>query len=159
MSTAKQSKDMFLIVADGTDEFPVALRYAARRAQAEGGHVAILHVVKMEEVQEWNNVESVMRKELRAQAEKYIWGVAKAANDINGQRPSLYVDEGNAADILVDIIDRDKDIVALVLASGVASSGPGPLVTYFTGKGIARLRIPVIIIPGHLKPEELDTLA
>jgi len=39
----------------------------------------------------------------------------------------------------------------LILGGHVEGSHPGPLVSYIMGKGLGRLRVPVVLIPGHLK--------
>ncbi len=49
--------------------------------------------------------------------------------------------------------------VALVLAAGTGAEGPGPLVSYLTGKPAARLRIPITIVPGGLSIDQVDALS
>ncbi len=145
----------YLVVADDSAEFTVALRYAARAAQARRAHVGIIHVVEMDELQQWGGVEARMRAELRQQAEQYIWSAAKTINEITGQRPSLYISEGNRHKALTDTINADDEIVALVLGAGGSND---PLVSYYTGKGISSLNVPVFVVPGHLPPEDIDAL-
>lgn len=143
----------YLVVADETDEFPVALRYAARLAGSNRGHLAILHVAEIEDFQNWGSVERMMRKELREKAEMFLWEVAKKVNDLGGMIPVLYVAEGARTDALLEIVNTDPDIGMLVLGGGTGSAGPGPLVSYFTGKGVGRLRVPVLVVPGNLDPD------
>lgn len=147
----------YLVVADESDEFDVALRYAAQAAHTRRGHVGIIHIIDVDEFQHWGTVETQMKKEMREQGEKFVWAVAKRINDLTGQTPSVYIEEGKRNDVLIDIISRDTMIVKLVL--GVNASGPGPLVSYFTGKGMNRLRVPVVLVPGHLEPQAIDALA
>lgn len=150
---------VYLVVAEDTDEFAVALRYAARRAEVSRAHVGILHVMNVDDFQHWGNVEAMMRRELRQEAEKNIWGHAKAVNDLNGQRPVLYICEGDRTDSIINTIEEDEHIRALILGGAEQASGPGPLVSYFTGKGLAKLRVPVIVVPGHLDPQKIDNIA
>ena len=56
---------VYLVVADGSDEFNIALRYAARRAETSRAHVGILYIISVDDFQHWSNVEAVMRRELR----------------------------------------------------------------------------------------------
>ncbi len=66
--------------------------------------------------------------------------------------------QGDAADIVREILAEDREIAALVL--GAAASGPpGPLVSHFTGDGAGSLPVPVMIVPGSLSEEELDRLS
>ncbi len=150
---------IYLVVAEDTDEFRVALRYAARRAQTHRAHVGILHVMTIDEFQHWGNVEAMMRHELRQQAEKYIWSLAKDVYELNGMTPVLYIKEGNRQDALIETVNEDTMIRVVMLGAGTASSGPGPLVSYFTGKGLSRMRVPVLVVPGHLDPQKVDTIA
>ena len=149
---------VYLVVADESNEFNVALRYAARMAGNNRGRLGIAHAIDIGDVQQWNNVESMMRRELREQAEKYIWSAAKKANDIDGIIPALYIGEGPHNDVLVDLVNGDPAIRMLVLGGGVSGGGPGPLVSYFTGKGLGRLKIPVLVVPGHLEPQKIDAI-
>lgn len=149
---------VYLVVADETEEFPVALRYAARLADASRGHVAILYVMALQEFQHWGNIEQRMRAELREQAEKLVWNVAKNINDINGQVPAIYLEEGDLHSVLIDVINRDTEIKMLLLAGTTGNSGPGPLVSYFTGKGLGKLRVPVAIVPSHLEAQAIDAI-
>lgn len=150
---------VYLVVADETEEFPVALRYAARLAQANHGHVGILRIINIDDFQHWGNVEERMRKELREQAEKLLWSVAETANALNGTVPSVYLEEGDKFEVLVDVINGDPNIQMLILA-GVSGggSGPGPMVSHFSGKGLSRLRVPIVIVPSHLDPEKIDSI-
>ncbi len=150
---------VYLVVSDETEEFATALRYGARLAHANRGHLAILQVTDIQDFQHWSNVETRMRAEMREQAEKFIWNTAKKVNDLNGITPVLYVREGNKNDVLVDVINEDFTIKMLILGAGTGPTGPGPLVSYFTGgKGIGRLRVPVVVVPGHLEPQKIDAI-
>lgn len=149
----------YMVIADESDEFNVALRYAARRAEANRAHIGVLYVIDVDEFQHWSTIENKMRHEMRDKAEKFIWNVAKKVNDLNGLRPVLYINEGSKIDEILKVIDGDDTIRALVLGGGTHSKGPGALVTHFTGKGLARLRVPVMVVPSHLEPRKIDEIA
>lgn len=149
---------VYLVVADETPEFHIALRYAAGMAKARRGHVAILQVINIDDFQHWGSVEERMRREMREQAEKFVWGNAKTVNDLNGMVPAIYVEEGNKNEVLVAVINREENVRMLVLGAGTQAGGPGALVTHFTGKGLAKLRVPVVVVPGHLDEAALDAL-
>lgn len=150
---------VYLVVADGSEEFEVALRYAARRAETSRAHVGILHVVNFDDFQHWRKVEAIMRKELRAEAEKEIWSIAKKVNDLNGMVPVLYIAEGTRTDAIINVINEDYFIRALILGGGTSAAGPGPLVQHFTGKGLGKLRVPVVVVPGHIELSKIDKVA
>jgi hypothetical protein len=149
---------VYLVVADETPEFAIALRYAARMAQSNRGHVGIIQIMNIDDFQHWGSVEEMMRKEMRDQGEKFIWTFAKTVNELNGMTPVLYIAEGNRNDALVDVINEDTTIRLLVLGGGTGGSGPGALVQHFTGKGLGRLRVPVMVVPGNLTVETVDAI-
>lgn len=150
---------IFLVVADETPEFKIALRYATRRAAINRGHVAVLHIINIDDFQQWGSVEERMRRELREQAEKYIWNAAKDINELTGAMPMLVIAEGERAEVVLDLINKDENIRFLVLGGIVGSGGPGALISYFINKGLGRLRVPLVVVPGHLEPEQIDALA
>lgn len=156
--TRRGDGGVYLIVCDGTEEFTVASHYAARVATARRGHVAIAHITDMNEFMHWGKVEALMRHDLRLQAEKEVWQAAKTIHETHGLFPGLYIREGSSVDKILDIIEEDKNIRALILAGSTTAASPGPLVSYFSGKGISRLRIPVIIVPGHLDQAAINAI-
>lgn len=149
----------YLLVADDSEEFKAALRYAARRAQVVRGHVCLLHVISVDEFMHWGKVEDQMKTELRAQAEQFIWGVAGKVHDLCGLYPSIYIREGVASEVLSDVLQNDPSITALVLGAHGGSGGPGHLVSYFTGKGMGHLSVPLVVVPDHLEPHKIDEVA
>ena len=44
---------VFLVVVDETEEYRIAVHYAARRAAHTGGRVALLYVIEPAEMQQW----------------------------------------------------------------------------------------------------------
>lgn len=158
-SGRRRDGGVYLVVADESDEFNIALRYAARRAEANRAHVGILHVLSVDDFQHWGNVEEMMRKEMREKAEKFIWAVAQKVNELNETIPLLYIREGARKDVIVDVINEDTNIKMLVLGGGTSAKGPGALVSHFVGKGLGRLRVPVVVVPGHLELQKIDAIA
>jgi len=148
----KSSKiKVFLLVVDETEEFPIAVDYAADFASDENARIALLNVMQIDHVDHWLNIENRMRKEMRDQAEKMIWEASRRVFERSGKFPMVCIEEGTRSDVIIDIIDRFENIEALILAADQNSSKPGPLVSYFSGKGLSRLRVPLIIVPGHLQ--------
>ncbi len=148
----------YLIIADGADEFPTAAYYASRMVHARRAALAIAHITDLEDFVHWGKVEAIMRHDLRTQAEKEIWQIAKDINEEHQIFPSLYIKEGEATDNILEIIEEDKNIRALILAGSSHTNNQGPLVTYFSGKGMGKLRVPIIIVPGHLDKEAIDAI-
>jgi nucleotide-binding universal stress UspA family protein len=146
----------FLVVVDKTVECRVAVRFAARRAQHTGGRVTLLCVSQPADFQQWRGVEQIMQDEAREEAESQIYAAAKDVNELSGIVPELVISQGRPAEALLELIKSDKDISILVLASGTAKEGPGPLVSMFAS-GVQA--IPVTIVPGTLSDDAIDALA
>jgi nucleotide-binding universal stress UspA family protein len=146
----------FLVVVDKTPECNVAVRFAARRAQHTEGRVSLLCVTQPVDFQQWRGVEEIMRDEAHRDAEALVYEAAKTINALTGITPELLIEHGEAAECLLDLIERDRDISILVLASGTSKEGPGPLVKLFASKVQP---IPVTIVPGNLSDAEVDELA
>jgi len=146
----------FLVVVDKTPECKVALRFAARRALHTGGRVSLLCVAEPADFQQWKGVEEIMMDEAHQDAENLAYEAAKSVNELTGIVPEILIEHGVPAECLFELIRRDNDISILVLASGTAKEGPGPLVTLFAGTVQA---IPVTIVPGNLDDAAVDALA
>jgi len=153
-----QSKRVFLVVVDNSEEMPVALRFACRRAQHTGGHVALLYVVEPADFQHWMAVGDLMREEARSEGEQLLQKLAAQVNEITGTMPILYVREGSRREELIKLIEEEPSISILVLAASTGPRGPGPLVSALTSKDISKLRIPVTIVPGNLDDDYIDSI-
>jgi len=158
MPASAQSR-VFLVVVDETEEHRLAVHYAARRAAHTGGKVALLYVIEPSEMQHWLAVEELARAERREAAEELLARVCEEIAPLAGSTPVVYIREGRRRDELLALINEDPTISILVLAAGTGAEGPGPLVSYLTGKAAARLRIPITIVPGGLSLEEVDALS
>jgi nucleotide-binding universal stress UspA family protein len=150
---------VFLVVVDETPEHRIAVQYAARRASHTGGRLALLYVIEPTELQHFLAIEELARAERREAAEELLQGLCQDIAPVAGAMPSVYIREGRRHDELLALINEDPTISILVLAAGTGPEGPGPLVSYLTGKAAARLRIPITIVPGGLSIEEVDALS
>ncbi|MCD8571305.1 MAG: universal stress protein [Alphaproteobacteria bacterium] len=156
--TPVPNKGTYLVVADGSAEFLVAELYAAGLAKAHGAHPAIVRVIEPQDFMHWGGIESKMKAEMREEAERAVWEAARTMGEMTGVIPSVYIEEGDKLEVLSNIIANDANIKMLILAGDTAGSNPGPLTSYFTSKGLAKLRVPVLIIPGHLSSEDIEAL-
>lgn len=149
----------YLVIADDTPEFQVALNYAVHMAALRRGHVAMARIIEPAVFVEWQGVENAAREEARAKAERELEIIAGEVNTSTGVTPSLIIREGDKHDEIIAIAKGNPAIVAVVLGAAKEKGSPGPLVSYFTAKGIMQLSMPVIIVPGHLNAEDMMKLA
>ncbi len=139
---------VYLLVADESSEFEAALRRVAYMARKNKGHVAILYVIEEENYMHWRFIEQRIESDKRAEAEKNLWDIAQRLYDIAGIIPAFYIKEGKTRQQVVEVINTDKTLRALVL--GAASSSTNPLISYFTGKGLSHLRVPLVVVPDSM---------
>jgi nucleotide-binding universal stress UspA family protein len=156
MPSAPRNPRKFLVVVDKSAECAVALRFAARRAQHTGGRVTLMVAASPADFQQWRGVEEIMRDEAHAEAEALLHTASRTVNDLAGIIPELVILEGRVTDCLAQLLKEDKDISILVLASGTAKEGPGPLVSLFAS---TVQTIPVTIVPGDFSEAQIDALA
>lgn len=159
MKKRKGDGGIYLVVAEDNREFDVALRHACNRAHINRGRLGIIYIIDSNEFSHWGKVEKMMKNEIRTEAEKFLWTAAKKTNELNGVVPLFYIAEGGRVDEIITIIDEDDDIEALVLAGNADGGTSGKLVSYFSGKGLPRLRVPLVIVPGHLDDDGIDELS
>ncbi len=144
------SNRIYLIVADETEEFSNALRYACKAAVANGTHIGVLYVMPDAGFQNWGNLEERMQHDRRAEAEAFLQGVATKIKAASGLAASLYIGEGTPVEAVVKTIQDNPNISNLFLGASTKAGGPGPLVSFFSGKGVSKLPVPMTVIPDHI---------
>ncbi len=148
----------FLAVIDQTEECERSSAYAARRAANTGGALVLVYVIEPGDFQHWLGVEKIMRQEAMDEASATLAGHAERLRAALGIEAETVVREGKQTEEIHKLIEEDQDIAILVLAAGVSSEGPGPLVASIAGKGAA-FPIPVTVVPASLTDEDIESLA
>jgi nucleotide-binding universal stress UspA family protein len=152
-------KPKLLVVIDDTEECDRAVYFASRRAARISGGVVMLQVIDThDQSQQWLGVADIMRAEANDEAQAQLAKYAARAKGIAGIVAERVVREGDKAEQILALIDEDEDIFVLVLAAGTGTEGPGPLVATI-GRTAGDYPIPVAIVPGHLRDEEIDALS
>jgi nucleotide-binding universal stress UspA family protein len=152
-------KPKFLVIIDDTTECDRALYFASRRAARVGVSVIMLRMIDTHDRnQQWLGVADIMRAEAHEEAAAMLARASARANGIAGITPEQVIHEGDTAEEILKLIDEDEDISVLVLAAGVDSEGPGPLVACL-GSTAGTFPVPIAIVPGHLSDEELDAMS
>lgn len=145
----------YLIVVDNTNEFKVALDYTARLAHARGMKLFILKAMDQEQFHHWSNIEAEVTRELRIKAEEEVWDVAKHVQELTGDTPALFIKDMPAQDAILEALAEAPEVKFLILGANAESGGPGPLVSYFSGKGLSQLTVPLVVVPGNLAPGDI----
>ncbi len=149
----------FLVVVDETPECDRAWRFAARRVSRTGAAMVMLAAEPAPDAQDWLGVEDMLKAEAVGKAEAACQRAAESVRSLAGIEPECVVRLGDAASEIASLIDADEDIALLILAAGLGQDGPGPLVSTLATRQVARLPVPVVIVPGSLSDAEIDALA
>jgi len=152
----------FLVIVDESTEVDAALYFAASRCVHTSGSLVLLYVIQPQDFQHWMGVRQVQLEEETNKA-KALFRLMRRKLGLEGFE-SVDVDEvireGSLADQIREAIEEDEDIAILVLGAATDSKGPGPLVsTLAAGKTAGSFPIPITIVPGDLKVEDLRSLA
>lgn len=148
-----------LIVVDETPEAGRAALFAARRARRTGANIIMLAIVVPEDGQPWRGIGDLMRAEAEAEAETRLEKAAELVRREGGFEPERIIKVGQPAQAVMELIEADEDIAALVLAAGISKDGPGPLVSHIAGRVAANFPVPVTIVPGGLEDADFEALA
>ncbi len=161
MNNVKKQR-IFLCVVDESSELENALHYAARRAEATNGKVALFYCIEPQKFKYWGGVSSVMEEEAKEDAQQHIQNATDyIAKITDGKDLTLtYIYEGDRIEKLSDLLnDPAENISTLVLAAGSSERrGPGPLMKYFVSKYAYKAPVPITVVPPRLSKEQIDEL-
>jgi len=160
VDTRKAIGRVLLCVVDDTDELSVALQFAALRANRTGAHIGLLYVIEQAtEFQHWSSIGDLMRAEAQAEAERVLTRAANHIRQWNQEPPVYYIREGDRRDAVIEQIKDDPSIAFLIMGAATGRDGSGPLVTALTGRWVGQLHIPIVIVPGNVSAEEIESFA
>ncbi len=157
-TTDHEAERVLLVVVDDSDEMPVALHFACRRAEHADGRVALFYVPAKADFQHWMAVGDLMREEAREVGEEILQRHSAEIQKKTGKIPILYIREGDRSEELIKLMDEEPNISTLVLAAGTDASGPGPIISYLIGKGARHVNVPITIVPGTMTVDEINAI-
>lgn len=149
---------VYLVIVDESDEALVALHYAARRAAKTEGALHLLAIVPPQEFNAFAGVQATIEEEARARAETLVTAAAGNLLSQGAKMPLISVEVGEDIKVVRKYLEAHPEVSALVLGAA-REGGPGPLVSHFTGSGLARMACPVFVVPGNLDDEAIERLA
>lgn len=148
----------FCVVVDGSAESEAAIRFAAgRAAHTIGGRVTLFYAIPPQTGGHWVAVREKMEEEARETAEEILTRTADVIFDYVGLRSEIVITEAEMRDGLLDFLSNDDAVFALILGA-LSGGAPGQLVDYFSGDIAGDLPCPVVIVPGALDPEKIDSI-
>lgn len=148
----------FCAVVDGSADSRAAIRFAAgRAAHTIGGRVTLFHAIAPQTGGHWVAVKEKMEEEAREAAEDLISYTADAIFDYVGLRSEIVIVDGDQRECLLEFLTEDDSIFALILGA-TPGDAPGVLVDYFSGSICGALPCPLVIVPGALDHDRIDTI-
>tara|TARA_B110000967_G_C18350907_1_gene301205 strand:+ start:51 stop:512 length:462 start_codon:yes stop_codon:yes gene_type:complete len=152
-------KKKFLIVIDESKELEKAIYFAANRAIHTEGELSLLYIVDPAANAQWSRIENLIEQEATSEAKKLcrIW--SQKIKSRFGIESEVIIKMGDRCEELLKLVQEDRSIRFLVLASSANNEEPGPLIKALTGKKIKNLSIPMVIIPGSLSEKDIDLIA
>ncbi|MDB9711531.1 universal stress protein [Pelagibacteraceae bacterium] len=151
-------KKKFLIVIDESEELEKAIYFAANRAIHTEGELSLLYIVDPAINAQWSRIENLIEQEATSEAKKLCRVWAQKIKSRFGIDSEMIIKMGDRCEELLKVIEDDKNIRFLVLASRANNEEPGPLIKALTGKKIKNLSIPMVVIPGSLSEKEIDLI-
>jgi nucleotide-binding universal stress UspA family protein len=150
-----------MVIVDETAEVEGALYYAAARGYHTNAGIVLLYVIEPDN-QFWEGVRQVQLEEQTNKAKALFRLLRrKMANEgLDAVPVEEIIREGKKVEEILKHIDEDEDIAILVLGASTETSGPGPLVSSLAvGATAGKFPIPITIVPGELKLEDIKALA
>lgn len=149
----------FVVVVDDSEEAQVAIRFAAgRAAHIEGGGLVLFHCVRPAEFSHWIGVADRMLQEAHAEANEMMDRVVERMEAYCGIHADIHIAEGEPKEELKSFIEEAGDIFMLVLGANKDGEQPGPLVDYFSGPLVGSLKCPLMIVPGAMTNDDVDSM-
>jgi nucleotide-binding universal stress UspA family protein len=150
-----------LVIVDETAEVEGALYYAAGRALHTDGHIVLLYIIEPDN-QFWEGVRQVQLEEQTNKAKALFRLLRRkmASEGFDSVPVEEVIREGKTVEEILKQIDEDEDIAILVLGASIEAAGPGPLVSSLAaGATAGKFPIPITIVPGELKVDDIKALA
>ena len=151
------NEKFILVIADGSNEMKVALKYACARSKKTNRKIMIATFIEPLDVLTTQGVTEIMQNEARDEAEKILQYASSIVKASTGILPVLHIREGEIIQELKSLIDEEKNINVLVIAAKVdeKDKNPGPIINSLVSKEIANFRIPIMIVPGNFSAEHI----
>ena len=151
------NEKFILVIADGSKEMDVALKYACARSKKTNRKIMIATFIEPLDVLTTQGVTEIMQNEAREEAEKKLKYASSVVKESTGILPVLHIREGEIIQELKSLIDEEKNINVLVVAAKVDEKeiNPGPIINSLVSKELSNFRIPIMIVPGNFSSEHI----
>ena len=153
-----KNEQFILVIADGSKEMDVALKYACARSKKTSRKIMIASFIQPLDVLTTQGVTEIMQNEAREEAEQKLQYASSIVKETTGVMPVLHLREGNIIQELKKLIEEEQSINVLVLAANIdeKEANPGPIINSLLTKELTNFRIPIMIVPGNFSKEHIS---
>ena len=156
-----KNEQFILVIADGSKEMDVALKYTCARSKKTSRKIMIASFIQPLDVLTTQGVTEIMQNEAREEAEKNIKFASDVVKKSTGELPVINIREGEIIQELKNLINEEKNISVLVLGANVdeKEKNPGPIINSLVSKELSNFRIPIMIVPGNFSNEHISLIS
>lgn len=148
----------YLVCVDAREESKIALRLACMKANARGSEVCMLHVVQPADFQTLGAIADRMREERKQEGQDLLAVLAEEAFATYGIRPAMVLREGSIGDEIIAASLEDAEVNMIALGIAQQSNSRGKLAAWLAGQLGSKLYVPLLMVPGNLTDQQLQTL-
>ncbi|MDX1975533.1 MAG: universal stress protein [Rickettsiales bacterium] len=148
----------YMVCVDHREESRTALRLACMKALARSGSVVIVHVIPPADFQTLGAIADRMREERKKEGEELLQTLINEAAAHYGVTPAPVLREGAAGDEIVANALEDHDVIMLVIGVASHNNGRGKLSAWLASQLGNKLLVPLLMVPGNLTDEQLQSL-
>lgn len=148
----------YLVCVDSREESHTAFTLACMKAKARGGMVALLHIIAPADFQTLGAIADRMREERQKEGEQLLKKLSDEASAIFGIMPESVLREGPTGDEIVAAALDDHDIIMVAIGIASQTAGRGKLAAWLASQLGGKLLIPLLMVPGNLTEQQLQSL-
>jgi len=148
----------YLVCVDHHEESRVALQLACMKAKARNYRVDIVHVVAPGDFQTLGDIAERMREEQLEAAKALLNTLAENIRLVHGITPGTIVREGVTGEEILKVALEDPETIIICLGIAQQSSSRGKLAAWLAGQLGTKLFVPLLMVPGNLTDQQLQTL-
>ncbi|MBT4879273.1 MAG: universal stress protein [Alphaproteobacteria bacterium] len=136
-----------------------ALKYACLKAKKNNADIEILSVLDTaHKGYALFAVDKVMDQENRDNQDKLLKEVIKKAKEWSGITPVVNSREGIVIDQISEVLEHDKSISLIILASSEESTSKGKITSHIAEQSSVKIFTPIIIIPNNITDLEIKKI-
>lgn len=150
------SSGTILVAIDGSHNSLLAAGVGARMAKMLGAHLGLVHVLDVPTLSFWVGVETRMKDDIRAQAERTLTDISARISEVCDIVPEFYIVEGAPELEIVRIAKTDPRVLMVIAGRyGIASEKNSHLrlrraMGRLTSKLSEQLPVPIMVVPPNI---------